>query len=49
MTQCIKAMTEAPANKPQFYVTDEDITRLSSFKWVLAASQRQRTLDKAVL
>eukprot|EP00775_Hariotina_reticulata_P013663 gene13662-13785_t len=32
MTQCIKAMTEAPANKPQFYVTDEDITSLPSFK-----------------
>lgn len=32
MTSCIKAMTEAAANKPHFYVTDEDIISLPSFK-----------------
>jgi hypothetical protein len=32
MTSCIKAMTEAAANKPHFYVTDEDIISLPCFK-----------------
>lgn len=32
MTSCIKAMTEAAANKPFFYVTDEDIISLPYFK-----------------
>jgi hypothetical protein len=32
MTSCIKAMTEAAANKPHFYVTDDDITNLPCFK-----------------
>jgi hypothetical protein len=32
MTSCIKAMTEAAANKPHFYVTDEDIVSLPCFK-----------------
>lgn len=36
MTSCIKAMTEAAANKPHFYVTDEDIISLPCFKYVQA-------------
>jgi transcription factor E2F3 len=32
MSSCIKAMTEAVANKPHFFVTDDDITNLPCFK-----------------
>jgi hypothetical protein len=32
MSSCIKAMTDAAANKPYFYVTDEDIIGLPYFK-----------------